>query len=223
MIRIDTLIRTKRKSLSLHITPHGNLVVKAPERMPISVIESFITKKEVWINASRQKVLANLELNSNLINCNDVLYCGKTYPVIFTSDVKQVILSTTACLIPIKITHEKKELALKKWYLKASPEIVLPRIIYFANLMQVHVNSVKFTNAAAKWGSCDSKSDIRLNWRLVMLPPNLIDYIIVHELAHLIELNHSQNFWRIVGSIMPEYKQHVKDTKKSGFLLQLFR
>ena len=222
MSSIDTLIRTKRRSLSLHITPHGNLVVKAPERMPINVIEAFIEKKQAWIDSSRRKVLANLQLNSNLINHHDILFCGVTYPVMYANDIRQISLTKHACILPFKM-QPKTGMQLKKWYIKCAPEIIMPRVTYFANLMQVEINSLSFSNASARWGSCDSKSNIRLNWRLVMLPPNLIDYIVVHELAHLIELNHSRNFWMIVASLMPDYKQLVKDIKKSGFLLQLFR
>ena len=198
-------------------------MIKAPERMPMSVIEAFVLKKESWIKSSTQKVLASLEVNRNIIDCKDVLFCGQTYQAMYTSEVKKITLTQTALLVPLKILPEALPLAIKKWYIKAAPEIIYNRVTYFAELMQVRVNSVRLTNASARWGSCDSKSDVRLNWRLVMLPPSLIDYIVVHELAHLIELNHSPNFWKIVESIIPGYKQCVKDTKKAGFLLQLFR
>ena len=88
--------------------------------------------------------------------------------------------------------------------------------------MGLEFEGVKIINSRAKWGSCDSKSNLSFNFKMLMLPPNLIDYIIIHELSHLLELNHSQKFWEIVGSVMPSYKKHRQLLKSSGFLLTLF-
>ena len=89
--------------------------------------------------------------------------------------------------------------------------------------MQLAPTSIKLANAKKRWGSCDSAGNILFNWRILMLPPVLIDYIIIHEFAHLVEMNHSSNFWEIVASIMPNWKENRELLKKSNFILTLFR
>lgn len=189
----------------------------------MSSIEQVITKKGPWINATRQKIATNHELNKNLFTYKDILFCGKTYRVLITQDIKQITLTETACLVPVKFANEKMGLYLKRWYLIQVQKVILPRAVYLSNLMQIDVTGVGFSNAKGRWGSCDSRGNIKLNWRLLLLPPHLIDYIIVHELAHILELNHSQNFWKIVHSLMPDFKSYVRDIKRAWFLLELFR
>ena len=89
--------------------------------------------------------------------------------------------------------------------------------------MQLEPSEVKLTNAKRKWGSCNSEQVISFNWRMIMLPPSLIDYIIVHELAHLIEMNHSSSFWAIVSAVLPNLKDCRASLKKCNFILQQFR
>ena len=111
---------------------------------------------------------------------------------------------------------------LKNWVLGIAEEGILDRLDYFAELMDLVFESVKIVNSRAKWGSCDAKLNLTFNFKMVMLPPILIDYVVIHELAHILELNHSSQFWEIVASIMPAYKKHRETLKNSGFLLNLF-
>ena len=107
--------------------------------------------------------------------------------------------------------------------LQQAKEILKNRVNYFANLMQLLPQSLVLCNSKRIWGSCSKEADIKLNWRLVMLPPDLIDYVVVHELSHIVEFNHSKMFWKMVSSILPNYKERRALLKKGDFLLHLYR
>ena len=118
---------------------------------------------------------------------------------------------------------EERELLIKKWYLKNAKEILSNRLEYFSNIMNLEYKSFKLTNAKTKWGSCSTLKRIDLNWRLIMLKSDLQDYVIVHELCHLLEMNHSERFYKCVESVLKDYKKRRNDIKNSSFVLQLYR
>ena len=87
------------------------------------------------------------------------------------------------------------------------------RVEVFSVKLNVHPSSVYLSNAKSRWGSCNSKREIRLNWRLIQAPPHIINYVICHELAHLKEMNHSNRFWEEVEKVLPEYRSSEKELK----------
>jgi hypothetical protein len=84
------------------------------------------------------------------------------------------------------------------------------RVNYIANTYKFHYNRIAIKNQRTRWGSCSGKKNLNFNWRLIMTPHECVDYVIVHELAHTRQMNHSKNFWAIVEEIMPDYKSHKK-------------
>lgn len=95
------------------------------------------------------------------------------------------------------------------------------RAEYISNFVGLSYNKLKFSDAKKRWGSCSNQKSINLNWRLIMTPPEVIDYVIVHELVHTVELNHSKRFWEIVSKIIPDFKQSIKWLKENEFLLDI--
>ncbi len=87
------------------------------------------------------------------------------------------------------------------------------RVEVFSVKLNVHPSNVYLSNAKSRWGSCNSKKEIRLNWRLIQAPPHIINYVICHELAHLKEMNHSNRFWEEVEKVLPEYRSSEKELK----------
>ena len=110
-----------------------------------------------------------------------------------------------------------------KWYKQTAQNLANQRVSLYANIMHLIPKSVSINNTKTSWGLCNNKNEIKLNWRIAMLPPELIDYIAVHELAHLKEFNHSKKFWQIVISVLPQTQSYKKELKKGDYLLQLFR
>ena len=222
MIKIDYLIRTNRRSISISINNLGQVIIKAPRRVSMDEIQKVVDKKERWIALHKERIEKNNELNKNILTYKDILFCGNIYHIAFDERIKKITLIDNYCLIPLKYkdTYQRK---LILWYKKIANEILTQRVQYFCDLMQLEPSAVKLTNARTCWGTCNSKGVVSLNWRLMMVPHNLIDYVVVHELAHLVQLNHSKLFWEVVHSVLPDYASRRKNLKQGDYLLALFR
>ena len=223
MIIIDALIRSNRKTVSLIISPQGKLIVRAPKTCPISYINMIIEKRENWITQHQQKIKHRADLNSDILNYRTVLFLGNVYRLALADNIKDITLYNDALYIPYKTPKEKIKKNLVKWFKKQALKIGHERITYYANIMQKFPANFSTNNTKTSWGLCNNKHEIKLNWRTVMLPPKLLDYVVVHELAHLEEFNHSKRFWQIVSNVLPDTKERRAELKKGDYLLSLFR
>lgn len=220
---IDYIQRTARKTLSIIINEKGEVTIKAPKRMSESDIYKFVQSKEKWINSKVNSIKQQNEINNDLFNYKCILFCGKKYRVIKDTKAKDIQLEEGIITIK-KLSSLKREVRVLEKFLKNKClEIVGQRLKYFSNIMQLEPQKVVLMNSKRKWGTCDSDQVISFNWRIIMLTPNLIDYVIVHELSHLIEMNHSPAFWAIVSAVLPNVKQLRSTLKQCNFILQQFR
>ena len=220
---IDYIQRTARKTLSIIINEKGEVTIKAPKRMSESDIYKFVQSKEKWINSKVNSIKQQNEINNDLFNYKCILFCGKKYKVIKDTKAKDIQLEEGIITIK-KLSSLKREVRVLEKFLKNKClEIVGQRLKYFSNIMQLEPQKVVLMNSKRKWGTCDSDQVISFNWRIIMLTPNLIDYVIVHELSHLIEMNHSPAFWAIVSAVLPNVKQLRSTLKQCNFILQQFR
>ncbi len=223
MINPDAIIKTNRRSISITISKIGEVIVHAPKRLPIEKIMSFVIDKESWITKKRNEIQSTLINNNELLNYKAFSFCGKKYVPCAVAGIKKIELSSTNLLVPEGLEKNELHLKIQKWYIKMANIVLGERIEYFANLMQLDYNTLVISNSKNRWGSCDLHGNIKINYRVIMLPHKLIDYIIIHELAHVIEMNHSKKFYNIIESIMPDYVTHRKQLKDYFFLLQLFK
>lgn len=220
---IDYIQRTARKTISIIINEKGEVTIKAPKRMSESDIYKFVQSKEKWINSKVNSIKQQNEINNDLFNYKCILFCGKKYRVIKDTKAKDIQLEEGIITIK-KLSSLKREVRVLEKFLKNKClEIVGQRLKYFSNIMQLEPQKVVLMNSKRKWGTCDSDQVISFNWRIIMLTPNLIDYVIVHELSHLIEMNHSPAFWAIVSAVLPNVKQLRSTLKQCNFILQQFR
>ena len=222
MIEPKEIIRTNRKSLALTINEKGELIVHAPKSMPLFEIMSFIEKKEDWITKKTESISNILDKNKKIVEYDEVFFLGKRYKVVETRGVDEAYLTQNSLIISQCSSLNKKKKLLENWYLENTEQILLPRVQKLSTLMKLRYKSIKIINSKAKWGMCDSKRNLYFNWKLLMLSTDVVDYIIIHELSHLIELNHSKKFWDIVGAVLPTYKHQKEIVNRCGFLIKLY-
>mgnify|MGYP002461703493 CR=1 FL=1 len=151
------------------------------------------------------------------------LFLGKKYPVVFIKNQSEIELMDNAICLPTKLNFSNQRLtkALKDFYIKNAEVILIKRTKELLKYMNLTCNSVSIINSKAKWGMCDSKKNVFLNFKLLFLPHELIDHVIFHELTHIIELNHSQNFYFELKRVEPNHKNMQQQLKNCGFLLSL--
>ncbi len=220
MVTPDLIVRTHRRSLCLTITKDGNLVVHAPTRMNMNDILKYISEKEKWIVSKQQEIERKLSINKVILDYNQILFLGTKYIIQRVNGLKKIELSQNALMVP---DSDNVLFKIKKWYIAQATKILKERLEYFANIMQIDYASVSICNSKTRWGSCDNYHNIKLNFRLVMLPHRAIDFVLIHELAHILEFNHSKDFYKIIQTIMPTYKVQQKVLKDYDYVLKLFR
>lgn len=174
-----TLIRSRRKSVSMSINDAGLITVKAPMRTPLRVIEKFLNSKTDWVNRVQTKLLKR----------------SSTYPV---PNLDQTVIKT--------IRQEFRN------------DMML-LLDEFSTKMGLSYSKLRISSARTRWGSCSSNKTISLNWRLALVPPELRNYVAVHELAHLKHMNHSARFWDLVSEFDPQYKKHRKELQNYSHFL----
>jgi len=222
MINPANIYRSKRSTLALYIDPRGELIVKAPEKMSDRKIFDFIKSRGDWIIERKQAIARNAFINRNVAAYNTFYFLGRELvPVI--SEVKQITRQETAILIPAKIEADKVQKKIEKYFKDHAKAIIAERCQYFSQKLKLSYSKFVINNNQTRWGSCSKNGEIALNWRAIMLKPALLDYIVVHEFCHLLEFNHTKDFWRIVETILPNWKQLRVELKHMSWLLQLHR
>jgi predicted metal-dependent hydrolase len=212
----------------IQLSPVEGITLIIPQRFPEKEIPNVFQQNEKWL----LKNLRKLEEKRRKIPDRKYVfgeifpYLGKEYSLYITRNGNRYISvmltdNRLDLALPDAVSPEPRLIreVLEKWYrLRARAEIV-PRVQRFAEEMGVSYKRIAIKNQRTIWGSCSQKGNLNFNFRLVMAPEPVLEYIIVHELAHLKEPNHSPRFWDIVGRVIPEYSIHRKWIKEHGFEL----
>lgn len=120
------------------------------------------------------------------------------------------------------VMSEQQKKALEERYRSAAKEYIPKRVAYYQTYVGAGYEKITIRDQKTRWGSCSSKGTLSFNWRLMLAPPTVLDYVVVHELCHLIHMNHSKAFWLAVEEIMPDYREHRNWLKENGNKLQFF-
>lgn len=185
--------------------------MRAPRGVPMNFLRKFVNEYEDWI-IKRQAVLADMDNKKELFEQNGpntVRFLGRECQIEKWEE-KRVTFDDKTLFVPRDVPFSLWKQAVIKIYKKSALQFIKPRVDYFANIMGVEPSSVKISSAVHRWGSCSESGNLNFSWRLIMAPQEAVDYVVVHELAHLKELNHSDRFWKIVSQILPDYKKREK-------------
>ena len=219
MIQPDQIIRSKRKTLSVSIDHFSRVTVRAPYRCDEKRIFAFLAEKEEWIVRKKQEIAkAGMRLPPENLNGYKLLLLGEFYTLCVDTD-KRVRLSSEekTLYLPIEKTRER----LVKW-LKENAKRIFSEITQSkAQEMCVKVKSISVTSAKTRWGSCSAENAIRYSFRLLYMEKPLIEYVIVHELAHITHKNHSSAFWREVEKFIPDWREKRKRLKGLGAYMEV--
>lgn len=223
-ISIAIVRSARRRKLSLEVD-HKGARIRVPERMRDRTIRQFVISKEYWIRhhlANLPPLIAPISLQTGCelmllgSTLTLVLAQGRTAPHINQSN--QLILPIVQSQLSQQQTIANK---LIKWYkaqaLDHLKQIVTIRVQHMFSDRQTP--DIKVRDYKRRWGSCNHRGELSFNWRIIMAPADVIDYVVIHELAHLQEFNHSARFWRIVEQQMPAWRDHRNWLNDNGGLL----
>ncbi|MCR2746333.1 M48 family metallopeptidase [Limnobacter sp. YS8-69] len=215
--------RSKRRSVGFLIGDNG-LQISAPLRLSVTELHNIIQTKSRWI----QQRLSQWETRSKqtmplailLAEGKPIPVRGEAYQLQTLPTRSKALLNpwTKSIALPACENIEQRIKAIEKVLRAHAKEVfthMAAKLVERQALTQLLPNfSIHLSSPASRWGSCNSKREVRLNWRLVHYPTPLIEYVIAHELAHLVEMNHSARFWAVVESLMPDYKEPHKTLSK---------
>src|SRR4030042_6911781 len=210
--------RKRRKTISLHIKKDGKIVVYAPYHTPKWEIEKFFNEKESWIVEKRsEKERSIKEAEKAFISGEKFLFLGELYPLEIQDNNKEPPLKLSFGKFVLDKNHieEARDLFIK-WYKEEAKERIIGRIDYYSKRLQLFPKGVKITSAKYRWGSCSRDDRLSFSWRMIMASFSIVDYILIHELVHIKEKNHSKRFWNYLESVHPDYKKHRLWLKENG-------
>src|SRR5260221_1166153 len=185
------IIRSHRSSISLHITRDGELVVKAPHLIPRFLIDQFVNSKKDWIEKVYAKVQQRKPTQKAYQEGEEFLFLGKARQLAFGQGIE--IRVTENELIFPKAAAFRMQKELTNWYQRQAKELITKRVEYHAGLMKAFYKDIFFSDTSSKWGTCFADSRIQFNWRLVMTPLMVIDYVVIHELTHPTAKHHNDS------------------------------
>jgi predicted metal-dependent hydrolase len=232
MIDYHFVSSSRAKRISITIS-QGQVKVTVPKGVNFEAAKPFIQSKQTWILKHIQKYqdfLAqqskknSVEQNSKTEQ-NRFLYLGQTYPlkiVKVNNPLMEIdfggegLLALMPKSIPQAEWPQVIAKQMLKWYKEQARTIFTEKLQYYAELMGLRYNQLRIKEQKTKWGSCSGRKNINLNWRVIMAPSEVINYLIIHELAHLRFMNHSPEFWQLVASYLPEYSYWRKWLREHG-------
>lgn len=219
-LNYEIIRSARRQKLTITVERDCSVIVHAPLGTSDETIRQVVDSRRQWIfekiNHPQKYQCRPPAPGKEVVSGESVAYLGRGYPIEITQTKSGGVEFSNRFFIPPTQAAERREV-LKQWYLTRASEVILPRVRQQANELGVSFGEAKIVDNRYRWGSCTVKSRVNFNWRLIKAPMFVIDYVIVHELAHLREANHSPRFWNIVRAKVPftdKAKTWLKDHGK---------
>lgn len=233
-----TVRRRNRKTVGILVDPVRGVIISAHPRVEVSQLQMIVLKRAGWIIEKQNQLKNTLSqrIKKKFVEGECFWYLGKEYPlsiktlsiqkddqffpmVNFLGNSFQVLLSTAT--VSEKERASLIRSAFLRWYFARAEETILRRINIYKKEVIVNPLTIRIRQQKCCWGSCTGKNALHFNWRLVLSPIAVIDYVVVHELCHLRIKNHSPRFWSLVGSVIPDYQDQKTWLRRNGIHLDL--
>ena len=212
-----SLIKSSRKSIGIIVNSDGSVVVRAPQRATKKEIDEVINKRFDWILKHKKKFEEQGPAYSKreFVDGEKHLFLGKEYIMRVTVGAfNNVTINGEFIDIECKNESMVKPL-MEQWYRqkanKLIPQIITPIVDKFNSLYDVSPNKISLKNMKSRWGSCSSKANISMNIKLIKSTESCIEYVMAHELCHLLQMNHSKNYYSLLTEFMPDWRERKKE------------
>ena len=216
--------RTKRKKTVSLLIKGDQVCLVIPKKLTQQRIDEILVKKTRWIQKKLyENRLHKLPSAKTYVDGEMFTYLGKNYRLnckegeqigvrLKGGELRSVVQCGLSDVDEAQ-THRKQ---IKDWYEQRAFEVLTKRTLMHAEALKVHPKSLKVKSYKARWGSCSAKGDIGYNWKIVIAPQRIVDYVIFHELSHLFHHDHSEHFWSQVEKYVPDYRESRSWLKKNG-------
>ncbi len=205
------MIRSRRKTIAICIGRDGVVIIRAPMKAAQSTINGFVREKQSWIEEKSSQMAENAASRRefHVAPGSALPLLGREHPVLAGGCVT---FDGTSFTVPDEAFETLKPQIIKL-YQSIALKVISERTDYYAKQAGFMPSGVRIGSANTCWGSCSGKNRLSFSWKLILVPPEQIDYVVVHELAHTLEHNHSARFWKLVEVVLPDYKIRRKKLK----------
>ena len=219
-----TLVRSRRrKTLTITVERDRAIIVRAPEAISDDEVRKHVDAKRQWIFGKLRNSQKYAERRhppgKEVVNGESALYLGREYRIELADTESAEVEFSDVFRVPLARRARRREV-LRQWYIDRAKEMILSRVERKARELGVEFRGARIVNNRYSWGSCTVRDCISLNWRLIKAPMFVIDYVIAHELAHLIEPNHTGEFWSVVRARTPTMDKAKAWLRQHGQMLE---
>ena len=207
------LVFSKRKSLSITVSAENKITLRCPLGYSRERAERFLNEKSAWIERAILRNEKTLNLNSEIISYKSIYVNGTKLPL-FT-DCKKIAITEEGVFV-------KGIKDIKKLFVNSFAKAFVLRVEEVSRKTGLKFNDIAIKSYKSRWGCCDGRNNLAFNYKLFMLPDRIQYYIIIHELCHTVQHNHSEKFWRLVERFVPDYKKIKKALRSYDFITTLY-
>lgn len=219
----------RRKTVAIVVDPEQGVLLKAPAHVDQDTLKAIALDKGRWIT---QKIKGHEEMqievaSRELVSGESIRYLGRNYILKIIPD--KLLTGTGFCrlkgksleiYVPQHFKRAQRDItiqnAIRHWYKEKADQYLSARVSFYAERMGLSYGQIMIREQKKRWASCDSRGNLRFNWQIIMAPPSLIDYVVVHELCHIRIRNHSKAFWNLLKSTLPDYKERKEVLRQDG-------
>ena len=223
-IEISHIYKSKRKTLSISFK-NGKYIIKAPYFLSDEQIYEFVESNKERIKRLKIKWLEHQKkiVKKEFVNGEKFLYLGSEYPlkIIENAQSEKALIFDKKSFILNTSDPKVIRFLMESFYIETAKKYICARLNELAEKLQLKYTKCGITKAKTRWGSCSYKNSINFSYKLIMAPPMIIDYVIIHELVHILHKNHSTEFWKSIEKILPDYKERKKWLKENGGKLRI--
>lgn len=212
------LKQSKRKTTSIFIERDGSVSVLAPEGYDAEKIEQILEQKRSWIyrNLAEWEDLNRTHVERQFVSGERFPYLGSNYRLKLVDDQQEDLILKNGYFLMRRDRADRGMELFKHFYRNKGLSRVTKRVTYYAPKLGVDYRTVRVMELQHHWASCSTKGDLNFHWRCLMAPLSVLDYIVVHELAHRLHRNHNAAFWDAVDKVLPDYQKQVSWLKHNG-------
>lgn len=217
----------ERKTMSIEVEPSGEVNVSSPLGVTEDIILDKVKSKANWIVQKQYEVQSiNInKINREVVSGESYLYLGRNYSLqiedINTKDINVKLFRCKFIISTYTRNQDKIKLALENWYREKTLLRVNERVNYYKQYFNIRPKDIKVKEQKKRWASCTSNNELLFNWRCSMAPANILDYIVLHEMTHMIYKDHSQEFWDRMAAVMPDYEVRKEWLRNNGIKLDI--
>lgn len=223
-----TMTYSKRRTIEIGVEPPDVISVVAPEGIEEDVLIKHVKSKAKWIVQKLYEIkeIQSQHIDREFVNGEAFMYLGRNYTLLIVDDdsIKKPLTKLFQGKFVITTpTREQVKLkaSMEEWYRQKTLEKVYERIDYYQRYFDVEPTNVRVKEQKKRWASCTVKRELLFNWRCTMAPSWVLDYIIVHEMSHMLIMDHSKEFWSLMERIMPDYEKRREWLKNYGIKMDL--